>query len=131
MRAQVHWAVGAGNLRGGGGTGTGPGGVSFEECNARPEVVAYMARLRDRIYGRWALPPDVPANQSVALRFELDPAGTASRVQLVSGETRLGQSAVDALRAASPFDHMGDRVRCLADTPITGTFRNPVERATN
>jgi hypothetical protein len=75
---------------------------------------------------RWALPPEVPGNQSVQLRFVLDPAGTASRVELVAApQPRLGQSAVEALRAASPFDHMPDRVRCLAGGPLIGTFRNP------
>jgi hypothetical protein len=125
-RADVHWAVGSGNLRGtGDGSGTGAG-VSQEDCMARPEVQAYMARVKSRMLDRWALPPDVPGNQSVQLRFAIDPAGTASGVSLVaSPDSRLGQSAVEALRAASPFDHMSDRVRCLAGGPLIGTFRNP------
>jgi len=132
-RAEVHWAVGSGNLRGGGGgDGTGPGGVSNDDCMRRPEVVAYMARVKQRMYDRWALPVDLPGNQSVELRFQLDPAGTASRVEFVRAQdSRLGQSAVEALRAASPFDHMPDRVRCLANSMLVGTFRNPVQSATN
>jgi AcrR family transcriptional regulator len=35
-------------------------------------------------------------------------------------------SAVDALRAASPFPPMPDDVRCLSLVPIVGTFSNPV-----
>jgi hypothetical protein len=126
-RADVHWAVGSGNLRGtGDGNGTGAGNVPLEDCMARPEVRAYMERVRTRMLDRWALPPEVPGNQSVQLRFVLDPAGTASRVELVAApQARLGQSAVEALRAASPFDHMPDRVRCLAGGPLIGTFRNP------
>jgi TonB C terminal len=126
-RADVHWAVGTGNLRGtGDGSGTGAGNVSLEDCMARSEVRAYMERVRSRMLDRWALPPAVAGNQSVQLRFTLDPAGTASRVELVAApEARLGQSAVEALRAASPFDHMPDRVRCLAGGPLIGTFRNP------
>jgi TonB family protein len=84
------------------------------------------------MYDRWALPVDLPGNQSVELKFQLDPAGTASRVDVVrAGDARLGQSAVEALRAASPFDHMPDRVRCLANSTLVGTFRNPVQSATN
>jgi len=126
-RAEVHWSVGSGNLRGNGdGAGTGPGGVSYEDCQGRPEVKAYMERVKSRMYERWTLPPDIPGNQSVQLRFVLDPAGTARSVQLVAADDpRLGQSAVDALRAASPFDHMSDRVRCLASSALVGTFRNP------
>jgi hypothetical protein len=132
-RAEVHWAVGSGNLRGGGGgDGSGPGGVSSDDCMRRPEVQAYMSRVKQRMYDRWALPVDLPGNQSVELKFQLDPAGTASRVDVVSAQdSRLGQSAVEALRAASPFDHMPDRVRCLANSTLVGTFRNPVQSATN
>jgi hypothetical protein len=132
-RAEVHWAVGSGNLRGtGDGSGTGPGGVSSDDCMARPEVVAYMARVKQRMYDRWALPPDIPDNQTVELRFQLDPAGTASRVEFVRAQdSRLGASAVEALRAASPFDHMSDRVRCLANSTLVGTFKNPVQSVRN
>lgn len=131
-RAEVHWAVGSGNLRGSGGSGTGPGGVSSDDCMRRPEVQAYMARVKQRMYDRWALPVDLPGNQSVELRFQIDPAGTASRVEFVRAQDpRLGQSAVEALRSASPFDNMPDRVRCLANSTLVGTFRNPVQSATN
>jgi colicin import membrane protein len=132
-RAEVHWAVGSGNLRGGGGgDGTGPGGVSSDDCMRRPEVQAYMGRVKQRMYDRWALPPDLPGNLTVELSFQIDPAGTASRVQFVRAQdSRLGESAVEALRAASPFDNMPDRVRCLANSTLVGTFRNPVQSATN
>ena len=58
--------------------------------------------------------------------FLLDPAGTANTVVFVSGDDNaLGASAVKAMRSASPFDQMSDRVRCLAGNPILATFRNP------
>ena len=117
--------------RGTGGSGSGPGGVSSEDCLARPEVRQYMGHIKSRVMDRWALPAGVSANQAVELRFELDPAGTARRVDLVkAGDNKLGQSAVDAFRSASPFNNMSDRVRCLAGHPILATFRNPVS-ATN
>ena len=134
MRANVNSSVGASNLRGSGGSGTGPGGsaVSFQDCMSRPSVSAYMSRIRERVLSRWVLPPEIAANQAVELSFALDPAGTASRVKLVSApDARLGESAVDALRSASPFDHMSDEVRCLAGEPIIATFKNPVQRAAN
>lgn len=129
-RAEVNWAVGDGNLRGSGGDGTGPGGVSWDQCLARPEVRSYMERIRRRMLSRWTTPPDAAGNQQVRLRFVLDPAGTATNVSLVAAEDRrLGNSAVEALRSASPFDHMPDRVRCLAGNPLVGTFRNPIVAA--
>jgi hypothetical protein len=126
VRAQVNWAVGDSNMRGSGGQGTGPGGLSWEQCMSRPEVQAYMQHIKSRVLNRWVLPPEVEANRSVTLRFVLDPAGTANRVAFVSAEDKvLGASAVKAMRSASPFDQMSDRVRCLAGNPIMATFRNP------
>jgi len=130
VRAQVNWAVGDSNMRGSGGQGTGPGGVSWDQCMSRPEVQAYMQRIKTRVLSRWMLPVEVEGNLAVALRFTLDPAGTANRVEYVSqGNNALGASAVEAMQSASPFDQMSDRVRCLAGNPIVATFRNPV--ATN
>ena len=126
-RAEANWAVGDGNLRGSGGSGTGPGGISWADCQARPEVQAYMERVRRRTYARWILPPGVSPNQQVKMRMVLDASGTVVSSKLVSApDTNLGNSAVEALRSASPFDHMPDRVRCLAGNPLIGTFRNPV-----
>jgi hypothetical protein len=126
VRAQVNWQVGNSNLRGRGGDGDGPGGISWEDCMRRPEVQAYMQQIRTRVLNRWVLPPNVEANHSVTLRFSLDPAGTANRVVFVeSNDKYLGKSAVKAMQSASPFDQMSDRVRCLAGTPILATFRNP------
>jgi len=126
VRAQVNWAVGNSNMRGSGGQGTGPGGLSWDQCMGRPEVQAYMQHIKSRVLNRWVLPSNVQANRTVTLRFVLDPAGTANRVAFVSAEDNvLGESAVKAMRSASPFDQMSDRVRCLAGNPIMATFRNP------
>lgn len=126
----VNTAVGEGLLEGSGGTGQ--GGVSFDDCFQRPEVQEYWGSIKDRMYARWVLPPDVPSNQEVRLRFQLDAAGSARKVELASvGNARLGQSAVDALRSAAPFPPMSDRVRCLAGAPIVGTFRNPLASGVN
>jgi hypothetical protein len=126
VTANVHWAVGKGGLgKGGDGTGLG-GGVTFEQCTGRPEVQAYLGRVRTRVLSRWVLPGGVGADQKVALRFVLDPAGTANRVEFAeTGDPKLGESAVKAMRSASPFDPMSQRVRCLANQPLYATFRNP------
>jgi hypothetical protein len=123
--ADVRATVGEGLMDGSGGTGE--GGVSFGQCFTRPEVQEYWNVVHRRMRSRWVLPPDVPANQEIRLRFSLDAAGSAHGVELVAGgDPRLGKSAVDALRSAAPFPPMGDRVRCLSGAPIVGTFRNPL-----
>lgn len=126
VRARVNWAVGDSNLRGSGGNGTGPGGVTWGECQGRSEVQSYLASMKRRVMGRWNLPAESTANRSVELRFELDPSGSASRIDVVdSSDPRLGDSAIRAMQSASPFASMSDRVRCLAGKPLRATFRNP------
>jgi TonB family protein len=60
----------------------------------------------------------------VVLRFQLDVAGSPSRIQIVrADDNALGVSAIDAMRAAAPFPPLPEPARCIADLPITGTFR--------
>ncbi len=125
----VNVAVGEGTLRGSGGSGEslgGGGGVSTADCLGRAEVQSYMSLVKDRMYARWQLPPGVPADQQVSLKFVLDVAGSASNVELVrASDNALGASAVDALRSASPFPPIPERARCLAQRRLIGTFSNP------
>jgi TonB family protein len=126
---RVDVSVGEGYLggSGGSGTGTGTGGSSSSSCIARPEVQAYMGDLKDRTIERWTLPPGLEKNQEVVVRFQLDVAGSATRISVVrASDNALGASAVDALRTASPYPPLPDRVRCLARSPITATFTNPL-----
>ncbi len=118
----VDTAVGEGNLSGPGGTGTGlqPDGTGTD-CTQRPEVQAYLEMLYQRIYSRWSLPYGIE-NKRVTLRFEIDVAGSTSSIQLVKGDNAIGASAIDAMRASSPFPPMPDRVRCLANRHVTATF---------
>lgn len=120
--ANVNTRVGEGNLRGPGGQGTTLGGGA-PDCDSRPEVKAYMESIRQRTLSRWAAPPDTPAGGRATLAWNLDVGGSATRVQLVSAPSpKIGASVVDALRSASPFPPMSERVRCLAERRITGTF---------
>ncbi|MFI5316331.1 MAG: TonB C-terminal domain-containing protein, partial [Myxococcota bacterium] len=122
--ANVNTRVGQGFLRGEGGNGTGgDGGGDLSDCLTRPEVVNYVEQVRVRMYQRWTLPQDVPAGQKVLLNFKLDASGSVmeSSVRTASSDL-VGNSAVEALRAAAPFAAMPERVRCLARRSLTGTF---------
>jgi hypothetical protein len=118
----VDTAVGEGNLSGPGGSGTGllPDGAG-KDCTQRPEVQAYLQTLYQRIYSRWTLPYGIE-NVRVTLLFAIDVAGSASSIQLVKGDNAIGASAIDAMRASTPFPPMPDRVRCLANKNINATF---------
>lgn len=120
--ANVNTQVGSGNLRGPGGEGTTLGG-SAPDCDQRPEVQAYREQVRQRTLARWVAPPSITSGARATLAWKLDPAGSATSVQLVNASTsEIGNSVVNALRAASPFPPMNDRVRCLANRKLTGTF---------
>lgn len=122
--ANVNTRVGTGNLKGPGGEGTTLGGnVSATECDARPEVQAYLAQVKDRTLARWVSPPDTPSGSRATLSFQLDVGGSASRVAIVnSANPKIGASVVEAMRSASPFPPMSDRVRCLAGRVMKGIF---------
>jgi TonB family protein len=122
----VDTAVGDGYLRGSGGSGDGTGVVSQQACMQRQEVRDYLAIVKERTIQRWVLPPGVGAGKRVTLKFHVDAAGSASNVAVQRADDQaLGASAVDALRAASPFPPMPDAARCLSQVPIVGTFSNP------
>jgi TonB family protein len=125
LLVSVDTQVGDGFLGGTGGTGTGTGGGTggAGRCNDRPAVQSYMAQIRSRTLERWKLPPGVPVNERVTLRFKLDVAGSASSVQVVkASDNALGASAVDAMRSASPFPPIPEAARCLAQGRIRATF---------
>lgn len=126
--ASINTRVGDGLMRGDGGTGAGQaggGGGGGADCFTRPEVRAYQQTVESRMRSRWNLPSGIASNQTVKLRFKLDAAGSVLSAQIVSSsDPRLGQSALDALRSASPFPPMSDRVRCMAGSAYVGTFRN-------
>jgi TonB family protein len=124
--ATINSRVSDGFMIGDGSGGDGPGGTGTgdSDCHDRPEVKAYWAQIRTRMYARWVVPPGSPANQTVKLRFRLDTAGAATEIEVVqSSDNSVGASALAALKAASPFDAMPERVRCLARRRIVATFQ--------
>ena len=123
----VDTTIGDGLLAGDTPNATGATTRSNPTCLRLPAVQSYISEVQRRTLERWVLPPGVDAGRKVTLRFHLDAAGSASKVAIESAEDNaLGASAVDALRAASPFPPMPDEVRCLAGQRIKGTFSNPV-----
>jgi len=106
-----------------GGTGTALGVV---RCLESAFVLRYMDRVKDRTTRRWQVPEGVPDNSKVVLRFVLDASGAATRVEFVGDAPPvLGNSAVAALRSASPFPPMDDNVRCLSGKKLNAIFSVP------
>jgi hypothetical protein len=118
--ANVNTRVGDGFLRGDGGTGSG----AFErDCLQRPEVLAYMDELKRRMYARWVVPADVTGNRQIQLRIKLEAGGSLLSVENVKqSDELLGSSAMEALRASSPFPPMSGPTRCLAQRHLLTTW---------
>lgn len=110
-------------VEGTGGTGVATGVVRCEES---AYVQRYYQKVRERTLERWEVPAGTPSEEKVVLRFQLDASGSATRVEFIRAEnTALGESAVAALRSASPFPAMGSEVRCIAGKPLNATFSVP------
>lgn len=108
---------------GAGGTGT---AVGVTSCFQSAYVQSYIEQVRERTMSRWVLEDEYPPGTSVQLRFTLDAAGTAREIEFVRAQDdSLGRSAVEALKAASPFPPMDDNVRCMAGRPLVGKFTIP------
>ena len=108
---------------GSGGTGQAVGSV---RCLESASVQRYLDRVRLRTRQRWTVPAGVPPEAEVQLRFAVDAAGVATAVEAAqAGNGALAESAVQALRSASPFPPMNDANRCLTGKRIVLTFTVP------
>ena len=95
-------------------------------CLESASVQRYLDGVRLRTRQRWIVPPGIAPNAEVSLRFALDAAGLATSMEAVGGANPgLAESAVQALRSASPFPPMNDANRCLTDKRILLTFSVP------
>ena len=106
-----------------GGTGTALGVV---RCFESAFVLRYIDNVEARTKKRWRVPEETPDEAKVVLLFTLDSSGAATKIAFRGDvDPALGNSAVGAMRAASPFPPMDDNVRCLAGKKLRGTFSNP------
>ena len=122
--------AGAGEGSGGSGIGAGSGGEGSARgvvrCLESAPVQRYLETVRVRTNQRWTVPEGVPADARVVLRFDLDAAGMAGRVEGRSADDEaLSASARQALLTASPFPPLVDANRCLTDKRIVLTFTVP------
>ncbi len=124
-------ASGTGSFQGNApGTGSGSGGVGeasgVVRCLESGPVQRYLDTVQRRTRERWTIPPEVPENAEVVLRFALDGSGTARDVRGgTQDHSALSSSARQALLAASPFPPLVDANRCLVDKRIVLTFTVP------
>ena len=112
------------------GTGSGSDGRGEAQgvvrCLESRPVQQYLETVQRRTRERWIIPPEIPENAEVVLRFALDGTGTAQDVRGGSQDhADLALSARQALLTASPFPPLVDANRCLIDKRIVLTFTVP------
>lgn len=112
--------VGEGLLQGDGGDGNRWGGNA--DCMKDPVCLEYLRMIRDRVYARWAIPPDTEAGR-VVLAFRVDRGGSAHGVKLRrTDDAGLGASCEAAFRHASPFPPPPEEIRYIVNKGILATF---------
>ncbi len=109
-----------------GGGGDPNGVVGTVPCMQSAFVGRYTDEIERRTRARWVVPMGSTAQDSVTLQFKLDHAGSVTQIKAINTTSeRYGQSAIEALRTASPFPALDDNVRCLSEKKrLTLTFRN-------
>jgi len=97
-----------------------------ERCLAIPEVREYLENAEQQTLRVWKLPPRVSADQSVAVRFRVNPNGQIECLSLLpDSESELARSVISAIQRAAPFAPLPPEAACLAQVPIAAIFSNP------
>jgi TonB family protein len=108
-------------LQGDDGKGTLWGGSV--DCMKDPVCLEYLNMIRDRVFRRWAIPPQTDAGK-VVLAFRIDRGGAAHGVKVRSADDAvLGQTCEAAFRHASPFPPPPEKIRYIVNKGIKATFR--------
>lgn len=107
----------------GGGSGVGTGGGSMTGLLSSADYNHYLTQLKKRVESVWKFPDGVSGVHKVAILFTLDRAGRLVQSEVLeSTDTRMNASAVEAMKRASPFAPIPERLKDLANTPLRMQF---------
>jgi TonB family protein len=97
-------------------------GGSDIDCMKDPKCLAYLKLIRDRVYARWTIPPDIEPGR-VVLAFRVDRGGAAHNIQVRhSDDEMLGSTCRGAFRHASPFPPPPREIQYIVNKAIRATF---------
>lgn len=111
---------------------TGPGGGRPSGLDlidtSDPDFTEYFEKIKKRVYAAWRYPQGVEGVHKLSLRFRLDPAGGAHDVKVVSStNSKLNESAVQAMNRASPFPPIPEKFKALVGQPLILIFTVKVQ----
>ena len=106
---------------------TGPGGGRPSGLDlidtSDPDFTEYFEKIKKRVYAAWRYPKEVEGVHKLSLRFRLDQAGGAHDVEVVSStNSKLNESAVQAMSRASPFPAIPEKFKALVGQPLILIF---------
>jgi len=88
-------------------------------CLRRYEVERYLVQLDKAVHRAWKLPPSFNEDAYVQVRFVLTREGSVADSCISrSSESRLAESTLEVLDAASPFPPIPHLARCIAGAEI-------------
>ena len=92
------------------------------DCAKDPVCQAYLRMIKERVIGRWHIPPEVDPG-AVVLRFRIDRGGSAHGIELRSADDAgLGSTCLAAFRHASPFPPPPIEILYITNKKIRATF---------
>ncbi len=110
----------------GGFPGGDPNAMGTVPCLQSAFVVRYQKEMQRRMEARWEVPADSAPDDIVVIKIAVGRSGSIADLEMIeSTDPQFADSAVAALRSASPFPPLNDNNRCLAKKTLTLTFTNP------
>ena len=98
-------------------------------CAALPQVEAYLAAVKERIFEAWRLPAGLEPDLELTLLLRIDSSGEVyGAMVLDAGASDLEESAMDAVEAARPYPPVPPDADCIKGTALRLSFRNPLQR---
>jgi TonB family protein len=98
------------------GAGRGDGLLGYQ---ADPDFTEYLEKIKRRMHEVWIFPNGVSGRQWVVLRFTLNAGARPNSISVRnSSNSLLNDSAIDAMRRASPFPPIPDKFRALIGRPL-------------
>jgi TonB family protein len=106
--------------RGGSGGGDGTGTVDMRD----PDFSEYFRLIEKRVRAAWTFPESLGGTtQTVKIGFALGPEGSVREVRVMSSSSgTLNDSALAAMKKASPFPPLPSKFRMLAGQPLVMSF---------
>ncbi len=84
-----------------------------------PDFNAYLNKIKNRVNAVWKYPQGISGRHKVYLSFVLDRAGTLVQVKVIeSPDSKLDNSALQAMKRASPFPPIPESLKGLAGEEI-------------